>query len=78
MVQFSPLVLNLLAFKVNSMDNSSVVNAGAYLMIDQVVSYKRNQNVSEINGDLSPVYIPISSIIDPDGSDSNTIKNSVL
>jgi hypothetical protein len=78
MVQFSPLVLNLLAFKVNSMDNSSVVNAGAYLMIDQVVSYKRNQNVAEINGDLSPVYIPISSIIDPDGSDSNTIKNSVL
>jgi len=75
---FTPLAINLLGFKVNALDNESVINAGSLQFIDQFLSYKRNQAVGEINGDLSPVNIPISTVIDPDISDSNTVKNSVV
>lgn len=75
---FSPLAINLLAFKVNTIDDTSVINAGSLQYIDQFLSYKRNQAIGEQNGDLSPIYIPITSIIDPDISDSNTAKNSVI
>lgn len=78
MVFFTPLAINLLAFKVNSNDNQSVINAGAFLSIDQFVSYKRNQGFGEQNGDLSPVNIPINSIADPDIADSPSAKNSIV
>jgi len=78
MVFFTPLAVNLLGFKVNTVDNASVLNVGSLLYVDQFVSYKRNQAVGEQNGDFSPINIPISNVIDPDVLDSPAIKNSVV
>lgn len=78
MIFISPVAVNLLAFKINTVDNASVVNAGPVQYIDQFVSYKRNQAIGEQNGDLSPVNIPITSVIDPDVIDSNSVKNSTV
>lgn len=75
---FSPMVVNLLGFKVNVLDHSSVISMGPNQFIDQFVSYKRNQGVGEQNGDLSPINIPFNYIFDPDGVDSPTVKNSVI
>ncbi|MBW5444934.1 hypothetical protein GE107_02495 [Cohnella sp. CFH 77786] len=78
MVFFTPTAINLLGFKVNSIDNSSVVNAGPLQVIDQFVSYKRNQGFGELNGDLSPANLPLSISLDPDLVDSNAAKNSLV
>lgn len=78
MVFFTPLAINMLGFKVNTLDNAAVLNVGSLLYVDQFVSYKRNQAVGEQNGDFSPINIPISSVIDPDIIDSVSAKNSVI
>ncbi|MEK5520733.1 MULTISPECIES: spore germination protein [Heyndrickxia] len=75
---FTPMVVNLLGFKINSVDNSSVINAGPVQSIDQFTAYKRNQAFGELNGDLSPTTLPITAIVDPDVSDSPAVKNSVI
>ena len=72
------MAITFLGFKVNTVDNCSFVNLGPYQLIDQFQSYKRNQGVGEQNGDLSPVYIPISWVVDPDVTDSNSVKNSII
>lgn len=77
-MNIAPMAINFLGFKVNTIDNGSFVNLGPYQFIDQFVSYKRNQGVGEQNGDISPINIPISWIADPDVSDSNTAKNSII
>jgi len=78
MLFISPMQINLLAFKINTVDNASVTNAGSFQSIDEVISYKRNQAIGEINGDLSPLNVPVATIVDPDIADSNTIKNSAI
>lgn len=78
MVFISPMVINVLGFKINTIDNGAVANMGSFQLIDQLVSYKRNQALGEQNGDLSPINVPVSTVFDPDGADSNTIKNSVI
>lgn len=78
MVFFSPMVVNVLGVKINTMDNGAVANMGPFQLIDQLVTYKRNQAFGEQNGDLSPVTFPNSAVFDPDASDSNAIKNSVV
>ncbi|MHC0038041.1 hypothetical protein [Pseudoneobacillus sp. C159] len=78
MVFISPTVINVLGFKINAVDNGAVANMGSLQLVDQFISYKRNQAFGELNGDLSPTYFPTSAIFDPDGSDSNSIKNSVI
>ncbi|MDH5163760.1 hypothetical protein [Heyndrickxia oleronia] len=75
---FTPTVVNMLGFKVNTVDNSSVINAGPVQVVDQVTSYKRNQAFGEQNGDFSLVNLPLSSVVDPDVSDSATAKNSLI
>jgi hypothetical protein len=70
--------INLLGFKVNTIDNTSNVNFGPNQYLDQFLSYKRNQGVGEQNGDISPIYIPISWVVDPDVTDSNSAKNSII
>ncbi|WP_276354415.1 hypothetical protein [Cohnella caldifontis] len=75
---FAPTAVNILAFKVNSNDNGSVVGAGPLQYIDQFVSYKRNQALGEINGDLSPSNVPINLLADPDLNDSSSVKNSAV
>lgn len=76
MLFFTPTVVNVLAFKINAVDNGSVVNAGPVQRIDEFISYKRNQSLGEINGDLSPQNIPIATVIDPDVVDSASVKTS--
>ena len=77
-MNIAPMAINFLGFKVNTVDNTSFINFGPNQFIDQFTSYKRNQGVGEQNGDLSPVNIPISYVLDPDLTDSNTSKNSVV
>ena len=77
-MNIAPMAITFLGFKVNTVDNGSFVNLGPYQLIDQFQSYKRNQGVGEQNGDLSPVNIPISWVVDPDVSDSNSVKNSII
>ncbi|WP_205620139.1 hypothetical protein [Cohnella thermotolerans] len=45
---------------------------------DTFVSYKRNQGVGEQNGDISPMFVPISLVLDCDLVDSPGIKGSLL
>jgi hypothetical protein len=78
MLFISPMVINVLAFKINSIDNGAVANMGSLQLIDQFVSYKRNQAFGEVIGDLSPVNLSSNTVFDPDVSDSNSIKNSVI
>ncbi|WP_251552703.1 hypothetical protein [Neobacillus muris] len=78
MIFITPMAINLLGFKINAMDNGAVANMGSFQQIDQFISYKRNQAVGELNGDLSPVNLPAAFVFDPDGSDSNTVKNSLI
>ncbi|KMY53887.1 hypothetical protein AC623_07810 [Bacillus sp. FJAT-27231] len=78
MAFITPMVINVLGFKINTMDNGAVANMGSVQFIDQFVSYKRNQAFGEQNGDLSPVGIPTAAIFDPDGNDSSSVKNSVV
>lgn len=75
---FAPMVVNLGNIKINVLDHASVFNMGPNQLIDQFVSYKRNQGYGEQNGDIVPIIIPISYIFDADVSDSWTAKYSVL
>ncbi|MEH7419075.1 hypothetical protein V7266_27995 [Neobacillus drentensis] len=77
-MNIAPMAINFLGFKVNTVDNSSYINLGPNQFVDQLLSYKRNQGVGEQNGDLSPVNIPISYVVDTDVTDSNTAKNSIV
>jgi len=78
MLFFTPTAVNMLGFKVNAVDHASVINFGPVQYIDQFMSYKRNQGFGEQNGDLSPSNIPLSVAIDPDLSDSNSLKGSAF
>ena len=77
-MNIAPMAINFLGFKVNAVDNTSFINLGPNQFVDMFMSYKRNQGVGEQNGDLSPVNIPISYVVDPDLTDSNSAKNSVI
>lgn len=78
MVFISPMVINVLGFKINTVDNGAIAHMGSLQLIDQFVSYKRNQGFGELNGDLSPANIPMASLLDQDVNDSNAVKNSVV
>ena len=78
MVFITPTVINVLGFKINTMDNGAVTNMGSLQLIDQLVSYKRNQGIGEQNGDLSPINFPTAALFDHDVNDSNSVKNSVV
>lgn len=75
---FGPVTINLLAFKINAIDHSSIVNMGPSEHIDVFVSYKRSQGIGEQNGDFSPMLLTNSLVMDNDLSDSPTAKNSIL
>jgi hypothetical protein len=70
--------VNFLGFKVNNQDHYSMVNFGPIQIIDQFLSYKRNQGVGDPGGDVSPINIPIAWIADPDLTDSNSAKTSLF
>ncbi|RFU60590.1 hypothetical protein [Peribacillus glennii] len=75
---FAPMVVNILAYKINAVDNGAAVNMGPIQQLDFFVSYKRNQGVGEQNGDFSPYFLPFCLLVDADLSDSPAIKNSVI
>lgn len=75
---FAPTAVNVFAFKVNTNDDASVISAGPLQYVDQFVSYKRNQALGEVNGDLSPLNVPINLLADADAADSNSVKNSAV
>lgn len=77
-MNIAPMAINFLGFKVNAVDNSSFINLGPNQLVDYFVSYKRNQGVGDQNGDLSPINIPISWVVDPDVNDTNSAKNSII
>lgn len=77
-MHFGPVTINLLVFKLNSIDHSAIVNMGPSQHIDVFVSYKRSQGIGEQNGDFSPMFLTNSFVIDNDLSDSPTAKNSIL
>ncbi|KZE76688.1 hypothetical protein [Paenibacillus elgii] len=78
MLFFTPTVVNVLGFKINAVDNGSVVNAGPVQSIDEFVSYKRNQAMGEMNGDLSPLTLQVGNIVDPDIIDGASAKGSAI
>ena len=75
---FAPVLLNIVGIKINAIDHAAVVNLGPSQHLDQFVSYKRNQGIGEQNGDLSPTILSNSWVLDPDSSDSNSVKSSLL
>ncbi|WP_374110632.1 hypothetical protein [Neobacillus cucumis] len=70
--------VNLGDLKVNVLDHGSILNMGPNQMTDVFISYKRNQGYGEQNGDIAPMLIPISFLLDNDVSDSPTVKNSII
>lgn len=75
---FAPSVTNVFAIKVNVMDRSSQISFGSIQQADIFLSTKRNQGFGEQNGDLAPVNFPVNIVNDPDLSESNSVKNSVV
>jgi hypothetical protein len=70
--------VNLGDMKVNVFDHGSILNMGPNQITDVFISYKRNQGYGEQNGDIAPMLIPISFLLDNDLSDSPTVKNSII
>jgi hypothetical protein len=77
-MKFAPVALNLLGFKINSLDHGAVLNLGPSQHLDLFVSYKRNQGIGEQNGDLSPTLMTKSVVSDMDVIDSSSVKSSFL
>lgn len=75
---FAPVAVNVLQLKINSIDNSALLNIGPNQHVDFFMSYKRNQGIGEQNGDLSPVLLTLSTVLDQDLIDSQAIKNSII
>lgn len=75
---FAPMNVNLGDLKINVLDHGSILNMGPNQMTDVFISYKRNQGYGEQNGDIAPMLIPISFLLDNDVSDSPTVKNSII
>ena len=77
-MQFSPMVVNVLGFKVNNMDRLSTLSLGPLQQIDVFESTKRNQGFGEQNGDLTAINVPVNYVLDTDLSDAASQKTSVI
>ncbi|HEX7056784.1 MAG TPA: hypothetical protein VF260_06265 [Bacilli bacterium] len=77
-MNFAPMAVNLLGFKVNVLDRSSVVTLGPNQQTDLFLSTKRNMGYGEANGDFSPTFFPVTFILDSDLAESNASKGSVI
>jgi len=77
-MNFAPMVVNVFAFKVNSMDRLSMVNMGPNQQADLYLATKRNQGFGEDNGDFSVIPMPITTIGDQDLIDNGSTKGSVV
>jgi hypothetical protein len=77
-MQFAPMVVNLLGFKVNNMDRMATLSFAPLQQIDIFESNKRNQGFGEQNGDLTAINVPINYVVDTDLLDSGSQKTSVV
>jgi len=77
-VNFAPMVVNLLGFKVNVLDRASQLSFGPSQQVDTFLSTKRNMGFGEDNGDFSPVFMPLNIILDQDLIESNAAKTSAV
>ena len=77
-MQFAPMVVNLLGFKVNSMDRLSILSFAPLQQVDIFESNKRNQGFGEQNGDLTAITVPLNYVVDTDLIDSGSQKTSVI
>ncbi|MBU8784994.1 MULTISPECIES: hypothetical protein [Bacillus] len=77
-MMFSPAMINLGAFKINSVDRGASVTVGPYQQIDYFLSAKLNYGFGEENGDLTQLIVPVGSVLDSDLIDSNAGKSSVV
>lgn len=77
-MNFAPMAINMLGFKVNSMDRASTVSLGPIQQVGFFLSTKRNQGFGEQNGDVNAITLPINSVIDPDVIDVSSQKNSIV
>ncbi|RVT62820.1 hypothetical protein EM808_12670 [Niallia taxi] len=75
---FAPTTLNVLGIKINVIDHGAVVNLGTSQHLDLFVSYKRNQGIGELNGDLCNSILTSSQVMDADFIDSSSTKSSLL
>lgn len=78
MVFFGPVILNILAFKVNTMDRGATMGLGPNQHIDTFMSNKQNQGFGEENGDFCISNIPMILQNDSDLTDTNSVKTSVI
>ncbi|WP_303982030.1 hypothetical protein [Niallia circulans] len=77
-MKFAPTALNILDIKINAIDHGAVVNLGPSQHLDMFLSYKRNQGNGEHNGDMCPLILTTSWIIDNDVYDTSAFKSSFL
>ena len=77
-IVFGPVVINLLVFKVNTMDRNASVNLAASARFDVFLSNKQNYGLGEENGDFSIMNVPLNLVNDQDVNDSNSQKTSVI
>ncbi|WP_035323611.1 hypothetical protein [Peribacillus kribbensis] len=78
MVLFGPVMVNLLAFKINVMDRGASLSMGPNQYLDTLMSNKQNQGFGEENGDFCFVNTPLIMLNDSDLNDSNSVKTSVI
>ncbi len=77
-ILFSPSFLNMLGFKVNSLDSSSVINLGPSFQFDLTTFTKANAGSGTQIGDFAFSPQGISAVSDPDVADAQQAKASVL
>lgn len=77
-MNFAPMVVNLLGFKVNVLDRASSFTIGPSQQLDTFLATKRNMGFGEDNGDLSPTYLPLNLIMDQDLLDNASSKQSAV
>jgi len=77
-MNFAPMVVNVVAFKVNSLDRASEVNMGPVQKADFYLATKRNQGLGEDNGDFSFIPVSVNIVADQDLIDNASSKGSVV
>ncbi|WP_144463304.1 hypothetical protein [Siminovitchia fortis] len=75
---FGPVVINLLAFKVNTLDRNAPINMAASARFDVFLSNKQNYGLGEENGDFAITNVPLNLVNDQDVNDTNAQKTSVI
>jgi len=78
MLFFGPVFVNLLVFKVNTLDRGASLSIGPNSHIDSFLSNKQNQGLGEENGDFSFTNVPMILQNDSDLNDTNSVKVSAI